>query len=101
MPLKVSCIGLQNDKLAYFGELFVAGETQACVDAAAEHRRILEDQAIAERTEHAAARAEADRVLEMTKRDASQVLQEARSLHQAETDRLSQQLADAQVTNAL
>ena len=74
----------------------LAGETQACADAAAEHVRVLEDQAIAQRTEHEEALSTAHAALEAAKAEAAQTLAEARAEHQSRVDALAAELDCAQ-----
>ena len=74
----------------------LAGETQACAEAAAEHVRVLEDQAIAQRTEHEEALSSAHAALEAAKAEAAQTLAEARAEHQSRMDAFAAELTSTQ-----
>ena len=74
-----------------------AGETQACLDAAQEHVRNLEDSAVAQREEHEQALAAAQATLEAEQAAADRILRATQDESRAALEALNQQLQSAQV----
>ena len=73
------------------------GETQACADAAAEHSRSLEDQAIAQRTETEAALATSAAQLEGEREAAAATLAATAANFQARIEALGEEVKASQV----